>query len=174
MIMKKLLLILLLVLSLGLILLYWNESSYSPLQDKDFKKLFHNLDKSPNKVCDTDFIGTSFMSELFEIYLYDVESVSIDLSYPKFKGEWEKNEITEETIISKWTSCPLDSITYGLYKTTLTLENFEETDCFDSFNMELKNSKNYFSHVYFNELEQYLLLYCPDTEKLYYLRRKGF
>lgn len=36
--------------------------------------------------------------------------------------------------------------------------------------MDLCNPDNFYSYVYFNDLEHYLLLYCPQKEELYYIR----
>lgn len=172
--MKKFMLILFLLLGLGAIVLYINDSSFSPLKDKEFQKLFDEYKGTAKKVCDVDFLGANFKSEWFEVYLYKIDAVPINSSYPDYKGIWEQKEITEEVVASKWMNCPLDSATRELYEFTLTVENFDEKKCIKSFNAELNNPENYYSHVYFNELEQYFLLYCPSLGNLYYLRRKGF
>jgi len=71
-------------------------------------------------------------------------------------------------------NCPLDSSTVKLYKSTLTVNNLDKIECCNSFNTNLSNSKNYYSYIYFNELEQYFLLYCTDKQELFYIRRRGF
>jgi hypothetical protein len=172
--MRKFIIILLLLIGLGIVLLYLNEKSFSSLKDKDFQKLFYNYNGSTEKICDVDFLGKNFKSEWFEAYLYKVDAVPVNSNYPDYKGIWEQKEITDEVITSKWRSCPLDSVTNKLYEFTLTVENFDEKECIKSFNTELNNPNNYYSHIYFNELEQYFILYCPDIGNLYYIRRKGF
>jgi len=163
-----------LLLGFGAILLYLNDTSFSPLKEKDFKKIFYKYNGKTEKICDVDFLGINFKSEWFEVYLYKVGAVPVDLNYPEYNGMWEQKEFTNETVISKWKSCPLDSVSYKFYEFTLTAESFDEQECIKSFNTELNNPKNYYSYIYFNELEQYFLLYCPDIENLYYVRRKGF
>lgn len=172
--MKKIILILLLLLGLGAIILYINDSSFNPLKKRDFQKLFDKYNGTAEKICDVDFLGANFKSEWFEVYLYKVGVIPINSNYPDYNGIWEQKEITDEAVTSKWTSCPLDSTTRELYEFTLTVENFDKKECVKSFNAELNNPENYYSHVYFNELEQYFLLYCPSLGNLYYLRRKGF
>lgn len=172
--MKKIIIILCLILCFGAIILYVNDSSFSPLKEKEIQKLFLNYSGTSKKICDVNFLGTNFKSEWYEVYLYKVDAIPVDLNYPKYNGIWEQKTITEEVITSKWINCPLDSVTRKLYEFTLTAENFDKKECIKSFNSELNNSDNYYSYIYFNELEQYFLLYCPSIGNLYYIRRKGF
>jgi len=172
--MKRIMLILFLLLGLGAIVLFVNGSSFSPLKERDFQKLFNKYNGTAKKICAVDFLGVNFKSEWFEVYLYKLDDLPVNSNYPDYNGVWEQKEFTDETITSKWKSFPLDSITRELYEFTLTVENFNQKECIKSFNEELKNPENYYAQIYFNELEQYFLLYCPDIGNLYYIRRKGF
>ncbi|MBA3829394.1 MAG: hypothetical protein H0X33_10700 [Taibaiella sp.] len=172
--MKKFLVIAALLVSMVVIYLYMQELSFSPLKEKEFKMLFPNYNGVGEKKCGIDFLGINFKGEVFEFYLYKMNNTKVDTSHPKFKNEWENKELNTEAIVLKWKSCPIDTATMALYKFTLTANNLEEKECSRLFNDELSNPKNYYSYVYFNELENYFLLYCPDKGNLYYIRRKGF
>jgi len=171
--MKKGFLILLVVIVVVISYLIYTEFSFSPLKENDFKKIFKGYVGNANKSCSKDFLGVSSKGELFEIYLYNTNNAIIDKYFPKI-NEWENKEITNESVIGKWMNCPLDSQTIELYKFTLTSNNLDDVKCSNSFSKEISNSKNYYSYIYFNELEQYFLLYCTDKQELYYIRRKGF
>ncbi|MEO8666756.1 MAG: hypothetical protein ABI462_14790 [Ignavibacteria bacterium] len=171
--MKKILLGLIFVAILGISYLVYTEFSFSPLKQNDFEKLFKGYVGSYNKSCRKDFLNATSHGELFEIYLYNVNGAVIDKNFPDI-NEWENKEITTDSVVGKWKTCPLDPETTELYKFTLTTNNLDEVKCSNSFNKELLNQKNYYSYVYFNELEQYFLLYCTDRQELYYIRRKGF
>jgi hypothetical protein len=171
---KKFLFIALLLVGIAVVYLYLKEVSFSPLKEKEFQMLFPNYTGSSKKVCSVDFIGLSSHDELFEFYSYKTGKVSIDTTYPKFVNEWEREELTTATLISKWKSCPIDTVAMKLYEFTLTANNLDEKECLSSFNKELSNPNNYYAYVYFNELEDYFLLYCSESEYLYYIRRKGF
>lgn len=174
--MKKIILILssilCLILCFGAIILYVDDSSFSPLKEKEIQKLFPNYRGTFKKKCDVDFIGMNFKGEWFEVYLYKVDAIPVDLNYPKYNGIWERKSITEEVITSKWINCPLDSATRKLYEFNLMLEIFDKKECIKSFNLELNNSENYYSYICFDELDQYFLLYCPSIGNLYYIRKK--
>lgn len=172
--MKKIGLILLVSIGLGAILLYLNDASFSPLNKKEFRKLFDQYNGTAEKACSVDFLGGNQKGELYEAYLYKIDAIPVNPSYPDFNGLWEQKDLEEGTKSSKWLSCPIDSLTRKLYGFTLTAENFDENECLGSFNEECNKPENYYSHVYFSELEQYFMLYCPDLQSLYYVRRKGF
>lgn len=172
--MKKILFIALLLISIVVVYLYLQEASFSPLKKKDFQTLFPDYKGGGKKVCSVDFVGLSSHGELFEFYLYKTSNVSIDTAYPKFTDEWERKELTNNVVLSKWKTCPIDTGMMELYEFTLRVNDFEEKECSSSFNEALSNPKNYYSCVYFNELEEYLLLFSPDKQELYYIRRKGF
>src|SRR5690554_1363019 len=101
-VLKKIMAILLLFIGLGAIFLYLNDTSYSPLQEKDFQKLFPKYNGNKEKICNIDFLGMNFKSESFEVYLYMLDAVPVDLNYPVYNGAWEQKEIIDETVISKW------------------------------------------------------------------------
>ncbi|HTD98015.1 MAG TPA: hypothetical protein VK668_01960 [Mucilaginibacter sp.] len=171
--MKKVLLGFSFVIVLIISYLIYDELSFSPLKQNAFGKLFKGYVGIVEKSCSKDFLGISSRGEFFEIYLYKTNSVVINHDFPQIT-EWEDKEITNKSIVGKWKNCPLDSQTMKLYKFTLTSNNLNDLSCSNAFNKEILNPKNYYSYVYFNELEQYFLLYSTDKQELYYIRRKGF
>ena len=171
--MKKLLLGLLVAIVIIASYLVFNEVSYSPLKENDFQKLFKGYSGSFDKTCTKDFLGLSTHGELYEIFKYSLEDAVIDRNYPKFI-EWENNKITNKTIISYWKNCPLDKQSLELYRFTLTATDLSKAKCCSSFYKELSNPKNFYSYIHFDGLEEYFLLYCTDSNELYYLRRRGF
>lgn len=52
--------------------------------------------------------------------------------------------------------------------------NKGETDEEKAFENCLNDSNSYYSCIYINELEKYLLLYCPSKRIMYYMRQNGF
>lgn len=171
--MKKVLLSVLFIVVIVASCLVYSEFSFSPLKEHDLQKLFKEYNGSFDKSCSKDFLGMSFKGELFEVYRYSIKGGIIDNDFPKLT-EWENKKVTNETIVGKWKNCPLDYQIMELYKFTLTSNNLDDVKCCSSFNKEILNPKNYYSFVHFNDLEQYFLLYCTDSQELYYIRRKGF
>lgn len=171
--MKKMFFSVLLILAIGVSYLVYNEYSFSPLKERDFQNLFMGNKVTFDKSCSKDFLGIGLHGELFEIYRYKMTGVIIDKSFPKIT-EWEHKEIVENVIVEKWKSCPIDSQAIELYKFTLKVNDFDKESCFSSFNKEILNPKNYYTYVHFNDLEQYFLLYCTNSQDLYYLRKRGF
>lgn len=171
--MKKILFVLSLIVLIFVVCLICNESSFDPIKEENFKKLFNGDVGNIKKSCSTNFLGTSARGEFYEAYLYQLDDVTIDEGLPNLM-DWENKEVANGTIVGKWKNCPLDSQTTSLYQFTLTANDFDKTECIGDLNRELTNQKNYYCHIYFNDLEQYFLLYSPDKKKLYYVRRKGF
>lgn len=173
--MKKIIIALLLIVTIivGWIWICFNEYSFSPLKQKDFKKLFNVHHKDPQKLCSKDFLGFSSKGESFEVYLYQANEIEFKQNFSDIT-EWEGRLITDSTIVSAWKQCPLDSQAISLYNFTLTVNDFDKLKCFNSFNKEKADPKNYYSFVHFNELEQYFMLYSVDRHELYYIRRRGF
>ena len=173
--MKKVLLVLFITLICATILFFFiNERSFSPLGESDIKMLFPEQNIDIEKECSVDFLGFNSKGELHEFYMYRLSNVSIDRSYPKFNGEWEKHKISNYDTVSKWKPCPIDSVDNDLFKFVFTTKDFNKKECSSTFYNELKKDGNYYSFFYFNELEKYFLLYCPDSNTLYYVRQKGF
>lgn len=143
--------------------------TFTPLKDKEFKKLFFSYGEI-NKKYSADYIGLSGHGELLEIYLFNTKKIQLGINYPNYSSEWENEKIKNETITSKWINCPLDTATYRLFKFALKSNDYNQNKCLKSFNMDLCNPDNFYSYVYFNDLEHYLLLYCPQKEELYYVR----
>lgn len=170
---KKVLLGVLFIVAIIVSYLVYSEFSFTPLKEYDLQKLFKGYSGSFDKSCSKDFLGMSSKGELFEVYRYNIKGGVIDNDFPKLT-EWENTEVTNETIVGKWKNCPLNYQTMKLYKFTLTSNNLDDVKCFSSFNKEILNPKNYYSFIHFNDLEQYFLLYCTDSQELYYIRRKGF
>lgn len=170
--MKKFLFGLTAVFIMGVSYTVYTEMAYSPLDVTASKKLFQeNTDFE--KLCDIDFLGVSSKGEFFELYKYSISKVEIDKLLPDAQV-WENRELPKDAIIGKWKSCPLDSISSQLYEFTLTANNWREYECSSQLNEAFKDPNNYYSYIHLNELQQYFLLYCPNEEYLYYLRRKGF
>lgn len=161
-----------LILLLFLYILY-DEYSFVPLDESDVGKLFKGDHGHPDKICSKDSLGLSFHGELFDIYKLDVGKVLIDESFPMV-DEWANKPVDRETIVGRWKHCPMDSQALKLYKPILTLNDFSNIDCFESFDEVLRDPENYYSYIYFEELESYFLLYCLGEEVLYYVRHKGF
>ncbi|WP_027002974.1 hypothetical protein [Hugenholtzia roseola] len=153
--------------------LYINHLSFSPLKERDFQKLFGKHKGNIEKVCEVDYLGLSFHGELFEIYLYKVDTIFLDLNYPNYSESWEEKEFSDKILTSKWAKCPPDSITQRMFEFTLTANNFSQEKYFDYFYIDLNNLKNYYSYFYVNELENYFILYCLEKRTFYYVRRKG-
>lgn len=169
--MKKFSFVLIVVIVIVFYLMY-NELTYSPLDKITSKNLF-NQSFDLKKLCSIDFLGFNLKGEFFELYKYGVIQVDIDSSFLNIQV-WENKKLLKNTIIGKWKSCPLDSLTSQLYEFTLTVNDFNKWECSNSLNEALKDSRNYYSYIYINELEQYFFLYTPHEETFYYLRRKGF
>lgn len=174
--MKKYILILIVILSiLGVSYIVIKELTYTPLTEKDFKNIFPDYDGNAKKKCHVDFIGLSLHGELFDVFIYELNEMTIDLQYPNFKNGLGNITISDDKFVfSQWKKCPLDSLTYFQYKDVLTIEDFSKKTCTYSFNSDLVNSMNYYSYLYVNELECYFFLYCPDKNYLYYVRKKGW
>lgn len=171
--MRKFLLGLLVVVVIAVAYLLYDEFTYSPLKKTHFQKLFNNYSGNAKKSCSVDFIGISFRGEIFDIYSYKTGNASINQNFPDIK-EWENKEISDETIMTEWKSCPLNTQTMELFRFELQVNDLDNEKCSSFFKRELDNSKNYYSYIYFSPTEHYFLLYCPEKEELYYLRSRGF
>jgi hypothetical protein len=162
--------------SLGLLLstliyLCYEEFSFTPIKEAEFKNIFkgHNINFS--KLCSKDFIGLSLHGELFEIYLYKVYGAVINNNLPDI-DKWENKKITKNTHVSKWNVCPPDYKTQNICG-FLTVSNYDNTNCSKLFISNLYNIKNYYSYIDFDGAEQYFLLYCSDSHELFYIRKRG-
>lgn len=169
------------IIIIGLILLLisggyliFEEITYSPLTEKDFKNLFPNYDGSAKKKCSVDFIGLNLHGDLFDISVYELNSMVVDTRYPNIKNSWNDITLPDEMRISSWQKIPIDSLTYLKCKDVLNMGNYQKHQCCDSFVLELSNPTNYYSYLYINELEYYFYLYCPNKHRLYYVRKKGW
>ena len=163
--------ILLLLIKICPILYQIEKKVFNPLQSQELRKIFLSYEKI-KKRCSIDNIKLSSHGELFEIYLFNTQKAILDINYPNYANEWEKEKITSETIISKWKKCPLDTTAYKLFKFAFTTNNYNQSECLKSFSTELSEPNNFYSYVYFNDLEYYFLLYCTHKEELYYIRVK--
>ena len=170
--MKNLLFGLTVVVLVGVVYLVYAEISFSPLGKIASEKLF-SKSVEMKKLCDINLLGISAKGEYYELYQYNVGKVEIDNSLPNIDS-WENNDLSEEAIIGKWKSCPIDSVSYELYEFTLTGHNWKEDACSSLFNEAMENPNNHYSFIHINELQQYFLLYSSKEGILYYLRRNGF
>lgn len=125
--------------------------TFTPLKDKEFKKLFFSYEEIKKKHS-ADYIGLSNHGELLEIYLFNTQKVILGINYPNYSSEWENEKINNETITSKWRNCPLDTTIYRLFKFALKSNDNNQNKCLKSFNMDLCNPDNFYSYVYFNDL----------------------
>lgn len=151
-----------------------NELTFSPLKEKDFYNLFPNYDNSAKKKCCVDFMGLSLHGELFDVYKYELNNMTIDSRYPNIKDVWSNITVSEGLVVSTWKILPIDSLTSIRCKDIFDMGNYRAHKCCNSFVPELSNTINYYSYVYINELEYYFCLYCPDKHCLYYVRKKGW
>ena len=163
--------ILLLLITICPILYHIENKVFNPLQSQELRKIFLSYEKI-KKRCSIDNIKLSSHGELFEIYLFNTQKAILDINYPNYANECEIEKITSETIISKWKKCPLDTTAYKLFKFAFTTNNYNQSECLKSFSTELSEPNNFYSYVYFNDLEYYFLLYCTHKEELYYIRVK--
>lgn len=172
--MRKIIYASLVLFCIVVVFFYINELLYSPLNKREFKMLFPNYDSNIKKECDIDFIGMSIKGELFDLYQYKSVRGQISSTYPDIIGQWENRELSADVIVPKWKECPPDSITMERCDIIFSSDNYKKHQCSHSFQSELGNDCNYYTYIYFNELEYYFLLYIPDKEKLYYIRKRGF
>ena len=154
--------------------IFVKELTYNPLTEKDFNNVFPNYDNSAKKECSVDFIGLSSHGELFDIYKYKLNDMTIDFRYPDIKGSWSNATVSDNIVVSTWEKIPVDSLTSVRCKDIFDMGNYRAHKCCNLFVQELSNPQNYYSYVYVNELEYYFLLYCPDKHDLYYVRKKGW
>jgi len=172
--MKRCLFLVLFFIFVAATCLYVDEASFSPLGDGEFKLLFPDYGGGAKKTCSIDFLGFNFKSEFFGLYSYRVGRITIDPTYPNSINEWENKKVNTDVLIPKWKKCPVDSATMKFYEFSLTANGSNKEKCNVAFLRDLNNPKSYYSYIYFNELENYFLLYCTESESLYYIRRKGF
>lgn len=163
-----LLVIMVVVIGYGII----EEMVYSPLKKEDMKTLFPDSNISYNFAYSKDYIGWS-KGNLFDIYVYELENVFINLDYPKFGKKWEHISLPDTVVTSKWVKCPIDSVILSNY-------NFELLKIWDSglegenLKRSLQDTNNYYCYIYVSALEKYFLLYNVSEKKLYYIRQRGF
>ena len=117
--------ILLLLITICPILYHIENKVFNPLQSQELRKIFLSYEKI-KKRCSIDNIKLSSHGELFEIYLFNTQKAILDINYPNYANEWEKEKITSETIISKWKKCPLDTTAYKLFKFAFTTNNYNQ------------------------------------------------
>ncbi len=172
--MKKFLFIVIGILFFLIIFFFITEKTYSPLKNEEFKLLFPNYNGKDRKICSVNFLGLNCKGEFFEVYKYKISNVIVDSTYPMFINKWENRNITTGTEISKWKNCPIDSVTKNRFIFAFTVKNFDKYRCIDNFYDDLIDVNNYYSYIYFNEMEYFFLLYCTDKNLLYYIRLKGF
>lgn len=150
------------------------ELTYSPLTKANFNNLFPDYDNSAKKKCEVDLIGFSLHGELFDIFKYELNDMTIDSCYPSIKDNWTNIAVSEECVVSAWQRIPIDSVTFCRCKDVFCLESYGGKRCCVSFVSELSNPTNFYSCLYVNELEYYFFLYCPDKHYLYYVRKNGW
>jgi len=173
-IMKRIVFLILLLIGVIITYVVFKEYSFSPLKKRELEMLFPYYKGKIEKEYDIDFIGMSSHSEFFELYSYTTSGIPVRTTYPIIISKWENKTIGKDAIISKWKKCPIDSVTNKLYEFSLMASNPDKEKYFNLLNSELRNPNNYYAYIYFNELENYFLLYSTKNKKLYYIRRKGF
>lgn len=153
------------------------EITFTPLEKKDFEVLFPNYNNSAKVSFHKDFIGWSH-GDYFEMFIYQLDNVLIDSSYPKSGKNWEYTTlpdplIPDALIITKWQKCPFDSLMLSKYDFELEMATSEEVKG-EILKQDLIDATNYYSCIYVSELEKYLLLYSPSKKIMYYIRQRGF
>ena len=170
---KKILLGILCLIAIGIAFIVYEEVTYSPLNQDDFQKLFKEFNGSFRKSCSKDFIGLSIHGEIFDMYRYKMKgAIIMDKDFPKIT-KWENKEIIDEYVVGKWKNCPLDFKTRELYEDVLASGNLDNVKCCKSLKKELLNPQNHYCYIDFAWKGRYFLLYCTDSQELYYIRKKG-
>lgn len=162
--------ILLLLITICPILYHIENKVFNPLQSQELRKIFLSYEKI-KKRCSIDNIKLSSHGELFEIYLFNTQKAILDIITQTTPMNGKKRKLQAKSI-SKWKKCPLDTTAYKLFKFAFTTNNYNQSECLKSFSTELSEPNNFYSYVYFNDLEYYFLLYCTHKEELYYIRVK--
>lgn len=149
----------------------YGERAYTPLEKKDFECLSDYV--SADVIHHKDFIGWSH-GDYFELFVYRITNVKIDLSYPIINRTWEHTILPDTTETMTWSNCPMDSIIELKYEHELTWIMNSKRDEAKTIQCELKDENNYYSFIYVSELQKYFLLYNPSKGVLYYMRQNGF
>ncbi|MGY0408657.1 MAG: hypothetical protein ACWIPJ_09955 [Polaribacter sp.] len=174
--MKKLLYVLLFLILTIFVVFFINERTYNPLNESDFKLLFKNYNRNLKKDCNINFLGWNSKGEFFDFYsYYSKKNILIDtINYPKINSKWKNSDFTEDSFFSKWKETPVDSLHLIKLNSLLSLGNYNNHKCSNSFSNELNKKGNYYSYIYINELEEYLFLFNVKDNRFYYIRRRGF
>lgn len=151
----------------------FKETTWSPLGKKDFNYLFPNYDDNAIIVYHKDFIGWSH-GDYFEMFIYRLNNIHIEPSYPKIKQDWEYTTLPDTTKVIKWLNCPIDSITQAKYNYELAWITDSEVNERKMLKNDLEDVNNYYSCIYVSGLQKYFLLYSPSKKILYYIRQNGF
>ena len=147
------------------------ELTFSPLQEKDLALLYPNTHVKYHCKYRKDFIGWS-RGDLFGLYIYQVDGVVIDSSYPICENEWEHVKFSNSIQITKWRRCPVDTLTFFRYR--YIFDWISKCKQGRILNNELYNSSNYYCTFYVDEAEKYFILYTPREKQMYYIRQRGF
>lgn len=171
--MKKIGYALLAIITLIIVYGIIEEIRFTPLTKKDFKNLFPNYDGDIKLSYHKDFIGLSH-GDFFDLYMYELNNISIDLEYPKFGKEWEYISLPDSVSTTKWLKCPIDSVIQSKYLNELTWITNNGTKEGEMLKQEIKDTDNYYCFIYVSELEKYFLLYSSSYNMMYYIRQRGF
>lgn len=171
--MRKIIIAFVIIIICGVCYLFITEITYSPLNPQELKMLFPNDSGSIAKINSKDFIGFNMRGDIYDVYLYKVNSVYIDSTFPRIMNNWENEKISSQSLISTWKNCPIDSIGKELYRFDDTDINFQTWKYNDLFQKEISNKENYYSYIYLTEQHKYFLFYNPTKKLLYYIRLKG-
>lgn len=171
--MKKIIIAFVIIILFGVGYLFITEITYSPLKLKELKMLFPSDSGSITKISSKDFIGFNMHRDIYDAYLYKLDSVYIDSTFPRIINNWENEKISSQTIISMWKNCPIDSISKNIYGFGNTDLNFQTWKYSSLFQEEISNKENYYSYIYQDEQHKYFLLYNPTKKMLYYIRVNG-
>lgn len=151
----------------------YKEMTFSPLEKKDFELLFPNYNGKKKISYHKDFIGWS-RGDLFELYIYKLDNVSINANYPKIGQSWEYITLPDSFITTRWIRCPPDSFIQKHFSYELSWITENNTDNGRMLKQDLKNKSNYYCYIYINGLEKYFMLYNPSKDIMYYIRQRGF
>lgn len=169
--MKKIVFSFLLALALLVSWLIYDEFTYNVLDNNDFAVLFEYYDGSPAEECSEDLVGFNSKGEFFDIAIYKNIFIDIDNKVDFKKWKVKLNILSQN---SNWSKCPLTSEVRKYYESTISFILNANNNCDINYKEIFESTDNYYSCLFINEQEHYLLIYLANKERLVYIQRKGF
>lgn len=146
--------------------LIWKEERPTYKEENGLLNLFQKVKGKPVRV------AYRHLDTYKDISKYQIQDAVIDNNLPKIK-EWNQRKTTNSTVIHKWDACPMEQKFARVKEDAIRgIDWSSNSGCefCQEFAAELESPKNYYSFVRFDSLEQYLWLYCPEKNNLYYSR----